>query len=80
MQEKQGSTLHWVVCDRSGFKVRSDHTVMEWNGLRSDRRFADVTRHPQDSLRPAAENVTVPNPRPEPTDTFLSSAVTVDDL
>ena len=72
---------HRVICDRSGFKCWASETVVEWNGLRVHRRFADATRHPQDFVRAVPDNQLVPNPRPEPADTFLSPGdVTPSDL
>lgn len=36
-----------VICDISGFKCKASETVIQWNGLRVLKRFAD-TRNPQD--------------------------------
>lgn len=69
-----------VICDRSGFKVWASDTVMEWTGLRVDKRFVDK-RNPQDFLRGVKESCPPKNTRPEPEDTFLSPGdVTQDDL
>ena len=37
-------------------------------------------RHPQDFVRAKRDKMTVPDPRPEGTDTFISTPVSVDDL
>lgn len=65
---------HLVICDRSGFKVWASETVMTWDGLRVSRRFVgeEATRHPQDFVRGVKDDQSVKNPRPEPTDVFLS--------
>ena len=69
----------WVICDRSGFKVRMSETVKEWTGLRVARRFADK-RHPQDQVRAVADRQGVPDARPEPPDAYLAGHVTPGDL
>lgn len=55
-----------VICDLSGFKCWDDETVIQWNGLRVLRRFADV-RNPQDFLRAVPEGPPPTNTRPEVT-------------
>jgi hypothetical protein len=69
----------WVICDRSGFKVRMSDTVKEWTGLRVARRFSDK-RHPQDLVRPVADRQGVADARPEPPDAWLAAPVTAGDL
>lgn len=59
-----------VLCDASGFKVWASETVMQWNGLRVHRRFAD-TRNPQDFVRAVRDDQSVSNPRSEPADTYI---------
>lgn len=72
---------HRVICDRCGFKRWSSETAMEWTGMRVCKIECYETRHPQDFVRAKADNQSVPNPRPEATDSFLSVGdVTVDDL
>ena len=69
-----------VICDRSGFKCWASETVLEWNGLRVLKRFAEA-RHPQDFVRGVKDDPSVPWARPEVTDTFLAPGdVTPDDL
>ncbi len=60
---------HWVICDLSGFKVRSSDTVKQWNGLRVKREFYEP-RNPQDFVRGRRDVQTVPDPRPEVPDVF----------
>lgn len=70
----------WVICDRSGFKVRKSDTVKEWNGLVVDKRFSEE-RHPQDFVRSIPERPPPPDARPEGESVFLSVGdVTEDDL
>lgn len=40
----------YTTCQRSGFLVPYDETVVEWDGLRVWKKFADP-RHPQDFVR-----------------------------
>jgi hypothetical protein len=73
----------WVICDRSGFKVRMSETVKAWTGLRVARRFADK-RNPQDAVRAVADRrgapLGVPDARPEPPDAYLAGPVTAEEL
>lgn len=72
---------HRVICDRSGFKCWASETVIEWNGLRVLKRFADGSRHPQDFVRGVKDDQSVRNPRPEGADVFLEPGdVTAADL
>jgi hypothetical protein len=71
---------HLVICDRSGFKVWASECIREWNGLLVHRDHADRFRQPQDFVRGVKDDPSVRNPRPEATDTFLSSAVLSTDL
>jgi hypothetical protein len=69
-----------VICDASGFKCWASETVIQWDGKRVLRQFADQ-RHPQDFRRALAEDTSVPDPRPEGADVFLAVGdVTQDDL
>lgn len=72
-----------VICDASGFKCWASETVKTWDGRRVLRRFVgeETQRHPQDFVRGVREDVSVPDPRPEAPDTFLSPGdVTPDSL
>lgn len=64
-------TKHNVICDRTGFKVPAERTVMEWTGLRVLREHADM-RHPQEFVRSRQDEQSVPDPRPEASDMFVS--------
>lgn len=69
-----------VICDRSGFKCWASQTVVQWDGLRVFKPFAEE-RQPQDFVRGVKDDQTVWNPRPEGTDTFLAPGdVTPEDL
>ncbi len=61
-----------VICDRSGFKVKASSTRKEWNGLRVFNRFWEP-RHPQDFLKSFPDRQSVPDPRTESKDKFLST-------
>lgn len=62
----------WVICDRTGMKVRMSQTRKEWNGLRV-RKESWEPRHPQDFVKGVPDNQSVPDARPEPADTFLTT-------
>lgn len=80
MNGEQRPGDHLVICDRSGFKVWASETIVEWNGLRVARRFADLSRHPQDSVKGVKDDPSVPNPRPEAADSFIVTPITAADL
>jgi hypothetical protein len=61
-----------VICDASGIKCWASETVLQWNGLRVLRRFADLSRHPQDFVRGIPDKPQVPWTRPEPSDHSVS--------
>jgi hypothetical protein len=71
-----------VCCDFSGFKVWASETVLTWNKMRVHRRFVgeEQQRHPQELVRGVPDRQSVPNPRPEPADRFLTVAITPADL
>lgn len=70
----------WVICDRSGFRVRKSETVKEWTGLVVAKRYSEE-RHPQDFVRGRAENMAVEDARPDSDPIFLSvGEVTENDL
>ncbi|MCF4166336.1 hypothetical protein L2U69_11830 [Zavarzinia compransoris] len=62
---------HWVICDRTGFKVRASETRKEWNGLRVWNKVWEP-RHPQDFVRGRADDQAVRDARPRQEDVFLS--------
>lgn len=70
----------WVICDRSGLKVRMSDTRKEWNGLRVAKAFYEP-RHPQDFVRGRKDDMRVPDARPRQPDVFLEPGdVTPEDL
>jgi hypothetical protein len=75
---KEGN--NWVICDRTGFKVRASECQKEWNGL-FVRKKSYEERQPQDFPPDLRDSQLVPNPRPRTTDVFLSdNQVTADSL
>lgn len=62
----------WVICDRTGFKVRMSETVKEWTGLRV-RREDWEPRHPQDFVRGRKDVQAVQDPRPEAPNDFIAA-------
>ncbi len=64
---KPGS--HNVLCDRTGFVIKSTDVIKEWNG-KVVRRASYEDRHPQDFIRGIKERPGVRNARPEPALTF----------
>ena len=71
---------HWKICDVCGFRVRASETRKRWDGaIVCDQDYE--TRHPQEMVRGRHDRQIVSNPRPEPTDTFLTAnQVTADSL
>lgn len=74
-----------VICDRCGFKFWNGETRMEWTGKRvchgPGTNDCWEPRHPQERVRAVLDKQSVPNPRPRPTDYFLSTnEVSGDDL
>lgn len=74
-----------VVCDRCGFKYKSDQLHKEWNGLRTcrgpDTNDCWEERHPQDFVKGRADRQAPEWTRPEADDVFLgTNEVTRDDL
>jgi hypothetical protein len=60
----------WRIDDRTGFKVRAEHTRKQWNNIIvRDRSFEE--RQPQDFVRGRRDDQTVPQPRPRSTNVFL---------
>ena len=78
MQQEQRIGDYLVLCDFSGFRVWASETVLTWNKMRVHRRFVgeEQRRHPQELVKGVKDNQSVPNPRPEPADTYLGEAVT----
>lgn len=71
---------HYVLCDRSGFKVLASQTLKEWNGL-IVRKEDYEERQPQDFVRGRKDKQSVDDPRSEASDTFLeTNEVSADDL
>jgi hypothetical protein len=66
----------WRICDRTGFKVRAEHTQKQWNNIIvRDRSFEN--RQPQDFVRGRRDDQTVPQPRPRQVNVFLGTQTTV---
>jgi len=66
----------WRCCDVCGLKYRSSQTRKRWDGAwvcLSDYE----ERHPQDFVRGRKDRQSVPESRPEPTETFVSGSVDV---
>lgn len=69
-----------AICDRCGFRYRSDQLRKEWTGLMVCSEDFE-RRHPQDFVRGVPDRQNVPWTRPEPEPVFLSpNEVTADSL
>ena len=66
------------ICDRTGFKVLPGDLVEEWNG-HMVRPESFEPQQPQDKLRSRPDKLPG-SVSPEPSDTFISTAVSADDL
>jgi len=62
---------HNVIDDIDGFKIRSDRTRKDWRGLISSKDNWSE-RHPQLTLRPRNEQISVVDARERPTDKFVT--------
>lgn len=67
------------VCDISGFDGWASDSVIQWNGLRVLKRFAE-DRQPQDFVKAVRDDQTVRNPRPVQPYVFITTPVTPEDL
>lgn len=72
MDEFYRSGDNYVICDFSGFKIRRSESRKMWNGLIVHHRFWEP-RHPLDLIRSKTDTQNVPDPRPEPEDSFLGT-------
>jgi len=64
----------YVICDRTGFRVRAADACKEWNGAVVSKRVYEA-RHPLDYFRPPRpDDPRVQDPRPRPTDIFAYPA------
>ena len=70
----------WRICDRCGRKFRQSETRKTWDGLWTCLSCWEP-RHPQDFVKGKTDKQSVPEPRPEPEDVFISATdVTAEDL
>lgn len=71
---------NWIICDRCGFKVRASVARETWDGLLVCPADWEA-RHPQDKELYLRTEKIVPNKvRTEPTDTFITTKITAEDL
>lgn len=59
---------HNAICDRCGFKVKSNHLKLQWNGLMccdSSVNNCWESRNPQDFVRGVPDNSSVTPSRPD---------------
>jgi len=69
-----------LICDRTGFKIKASQAKKQWDGLLVKKSVWEA-RHPQDFIRSKPDHQSVPDPRTEGNDYFLSAnEVSVDDL
>lgn len=62
----------FVICDRSGFKVRASECRKTWDGLFVHKSHFEP-RHPQDFVRGIRDSQRVPISRPRGEDRFLTT-------
>ena len=62
--------LHNFICDVCGMEYKGDVKRRMWNGLIVCPEDYEVD-HPQKYIRVEPDGQAVPDPRPEPTDTFV---------
>ena len=68
-----------AICDRCGTKRKASECRLEWNNLFVCRQCWEP-RHPQDYVRGRKDDQRVPIPRPDSDPTFITTAVTPEDL
>ena len=73
------SGLHLFLCQQCGFVKHSDKKKMRWDGLITCDKCWEP-RHPQEFKRPIIDDPSVENPASEPTDVFITTAITRNDL
>lgn len=71
MQNYYKKGTHNVICDRCGFKFKSDQVKRTWDGLYVCEDDWEP-KHPQLFIRARGDKQTVPFSRTEPADTFLA--------
>lgn len=70
----------WVICDRSGFKVRRSQTKKTWDGYLVWKKYW-YPEHPQDHIRAVPDRQAVKGGRSEPDPVYLAvNEVTEDSL
>jgi hypothetical protein len=60
-----------IICDSCGRKFKNDEVRKDWRGLMVCAEDYE-TRHPQTLIQVPTDNPTVPIPRPEPADKFVT--------
>lgn len=68
-----------VICDICGFKYKASQVRKMWNGLYACPKDFNL-RQPQDFVKAKHDDQRPAVSRPEQTDTFISTAITQDDL
>lgn len=63
---------HNIICQRTGFKIKSIRAKKEWNNL-IVRDVSFEHRHPQDYLKSKQDQPGVRDARPRPTTKFLTA-------
>lgn len=61
---------HNVICDASGFKIKSTESRKMWDDKIVHHKYFE-SRHPMDFLRGFPDNPAVPDARPDSTPTFV---------
>ena len=78
MSYRPGDAL--AICDSCGMRFYLSELKKDWRGFMVCKKDYEP-RHPQDSVRPRNDRITVPNARPQVDDVFLEPGdVTPEDL
>lgn len=70
---------YWMICDICGLKYRSSEMQERWDHSWSCNKCFEV-QHPQEHVRGKQDKISVPAAVPEGEDTYITIAVTQDDL
>jgi hypothetical protein len=60
------------ICDRTGFKVKAEDTVKEWQGLIVRKQSAEL-RNQQEFIRGIPDKQNAPEPRPDSDPVYLTT-------
>jgi len=70
---------HWMLCDECGFRYRRSEMRERWDHAWVCEKDWEP-KHPQENVKVVVDRVAVDVARPEPDSSYVSPAITQDDL